>query len=50
MIAKRYDPMSRMVKNHSGDNIFRVSPNMIGEVFRLNPNHLVHEKIGMEDF
>ncbi len=24
MIAKRYDPMSRMVKSHIGDNLFRV--------------------------
>lgn len=48
-MAKKYDPINRVVKNHVGDNLFRVSPKMIREVFKLNPNHVVHEKIDMED-
>jgi hypothetical protein len=49
-MAKKYDPITRVVKNHVGDNIFRVSPELIREVFKLNPNHSTHEKIDMEDF
>lgn len=48
-MAKKYDPITRLVKNHVGDNLFRVSPELIREVFKLNPNHVVHEKIDMED-
>lgn len=47
-MLKKYDPITRVVKNHVGDNLFRVSLDLIREVFKLNPNH-VHEKIGIED-
>lgn len=47
-MAKKYDPITRIVKNHVGDNLFRVSLELIREVFKLNPNHAVHEKIDME--
>lgn len=49
-MAKKYDPITKIVKNHVGDNLFRVSPELIREVFKLNPNHYVHETIDMEDF
>ena len=31
------------------DNLFKVSPKLIREVFRLNSNNTVHEKIDMVD-
>ena len=49
IIAKRYEPISRIVKNHVGDNLFKVSLEVIMEFFSLNPNHVVHEKIALED-
>lgn len=48
-MSKKYVPITRIVKNNVGDNIFRVSLELIREVFKLNPNHVVHEKIDMED-
>lgn len=48
-MAKKYDPITRVVKNHIGYNLCRVSPELIREVFKLNPNHAIHEKIDMED-
>ena len=49
-MAKKYDPITRIIKNHAGGNLFRVSPTLIGEVFKLNPNHAVHETIDMDEF
>ena len=49
VMSKKYAPITRIVKNHVGDNLFRVSPELIGEVVKLNLNHGVHEKIDMED-
>ena len=37
------------MKNYAGDNLFRVSPELIHEVFNLNPNHVVQEIIDMDD-
>ena len=48
-MSKKYDSIMSIVKYHAGDNIFRVSLELIREVFKLNPNHAVHEKIDMED-
>ena len=48
-LAKKYDHITKFVKNYAGDNLFRVSPELIGEVFNLNPNHVVHEIIDMND-
>ena len=45
----KYDPITRIVKNHAGGNLFRVSPPLIREVFKINPNHAIHEKIDMEE-
>ena len=47
-LAKKYDQITRFVKNYAGDNLFRVSPELIHEVFNLNPSHVVHEIIDMD--
>ena len=44
-MAKKYDPITKAVKDHVGDILFRVLPELIKEVFKLNPNHAIHEKI-----
>lgn len=49
MIAKRYDPVLRVVKNHAGENLFSVTLEVIREVFMLDPNHTLHEKIDLDD-
>lgn len=49
MLAKRYDLMLRVVKNHARDSLFRVTTKVIREVFMLNPNHALHEKIDLDD-
>lgn len=48
-MEKKYDPITITMKNHAGDNLFRVSLELIRSAFKLNPNHVVHEKIDMED-
>ena len=48
-LAKKYDHITRFVKNYARENIFRVYPELISEVFNLNPNHIVHEIIDMDD-
>ena len=48
-LAKKYDHITRFMKNYAGDNLFRVSPKLIHEVFNLNPNHVVHEPIDIDD-
>ena len=48
-LAKKYDQITRIMKNYVGDNLFRVSPKLIHEVFNLNPNHVVHKIIDMDD-
>ena len=47
--AKKYDPITGWVKNHVGVNLFRFFPKLISKVFNINPNHVVHEKIEMDD-
>ena len=47
-MAKKYDPITKAVKNHVGDILFRVFPELIKEVFKLNPNQAIYEKIEME--
>ena len=49
-LAKKYDPIMGWVRNHVGVNIFKVFLELISEVFNLNPNHAMHEKIGMDEF
>lgn len=48
-LAKKYDPITRWIKNHAGVNLFRVFPKLIRDVFNLNPNHDVHETIDIGD-
>ena len=49
MITKRYDPVLRVVKNYARENILKVTPEVIREVFMLNPIHALHEKIDLDD-
>ena len=37
------------MKNYASDSLFRVSLELIHEVFKLNPNHVVHEIIDIDD-
>ena len=48
-LAKKYDPIIGWVKNHAGVNLFRVCPELFSEVFNLDPNHVVHENIDIDD-
>ena len=48
-LAKKYDPITGWVKNHVRVNLFWVFPELVGEVFNLNPNHDVYETIDMDD-
>ena len=48
-IAKKYDHITKFVKNNARDNLFKVSPKLISEVFNPNPNHAIHEPIDMDD-
>lgn len=48
-LGKKYDHITRVVKNYVGDNLFRFCYQFISEVFNLNPNHDVHDLIDMED-
>jgi hypothetical protein len=49
IVAKRYDPILWTVKNHSGDHFFKITIEEIREVFILNPNISLHEKIDLDD-
>lgn len=49
-MAKKYHHITRIVKNHAGDNLFRVSLALISKFFKLNPNHVIHETIDMDEF
>ena len=44
-MAKKYDPITKAIKDHVGDILFRVLPELIKEVFKLNPNRAVHGKL-----
>lgn len=48
-LAKKYDPITGWVKNHVGVNLFRVFPELIRDVFSLNPNPTLREKIDLGD-
>lgn len=48
-LAKKYDHIIGFVKNHAGDKLFKVSPELIREVFNLNRNHFMHEIINMDE-
>ena len=46
-LAKRYDPITRIVSNFTGDCLFVVSPSLIKEVFGLSKNNTLLEKIDL---
>ena len=49
MLAKTYDPMLWVVKKHARVKLFRITIEVIREVFELNPNLSLHEKIDLDD-
>ena len=49
ILAKGYDLVLEVVKNHVGDNLFRVTAKVIIEVFMLNHKLALHEKINLDD-
>ena len=48
-LAKRYDPLTRVVSNFSGDKLFIVTAPMIREVFSLTTNSALLEKIDLSE-
>ena len=46
-LAKRYDPLTRIVSNFAGDCLFAISPSLIKEVFGLSKNNALLEKIDL---
>ena len=46
-LTKRYDPITRIVSNFTGDRLFAVSPSLFKEVFGLNKNNTLLEKIDL---
>ena len=47
ILAKRYDPLTRVVSNFSGDCLFVFSPSIIREVFGLSKNNALLERIDL---
>ena len=47
ILAKRYDPLTRVVSNFAGDHLFVVSPSIIREVFGLSKNNALLERIDL---
>lgn len=48
MLSKRYDPVLRMLRNHSADGLFKITIEVIREVFMLSPYTTLHEEISFE--
>ena len=46
-LAKRYDSITRIVSNFTGDRLFAVSPSLIKEVFGLSKNNALLERIDL---
>ena len=46
-LAKRYDPLTRVVSNFSDDHFFVVSPSIIRDVFCLSKNNALLERIDL---
>ncbi len=46
-LAKRYDPLTRVVSNFFGDRLFVVSPPLIREVLGLSTNNDLLERIDL---
>ena len=49
-MEKRYKPLTRVVSNYVGEWLFVVSSQVIREVFILNPNVALLEKIDLRKF
>ena len=47
ILAKRYDPLTRVVSNFVGDHLFAVSPSLIKEIFGLSINNALLERIDL---
>ena len=47
ILAKRYDPLTRVVSNFSSDRLFAISPPMIMEIFGLSKNNALLERIDL---
>ena len=48
-LAKRYDPLTRVVSNFFGDRLFAITTPMIREVFALTSNSALLEKIDLSE-
>ena len=46
-LAKRYDPITKIVSNFTGDRLFAVSPSLIKIFFGLSKNNTLLEKIDL---
>ena len=49
-MAKRYDLITRVLRNYVGERLFGVSAQVIMEVFMLNSNTTLLEKIDLGKF
>ena len=47
ILAKRYDPLTRVVSNFAGDCLFAISPSLIKEVFGLSKNNALLKRIDL---
>ena len=46
-LAKRYDPLTKVVRNFAGDRLFSITPPVIREIFNLTTNIFMLEKIDL---
>ena len=46
-LAKRYDPLTRIVSNFAGDRLFAISSSLIRKVFGLSKNNALLERIDL---
>ena len=49
-LTKRYDPLSRVVSNYTGDRIFVITPFVIRYFLTLTSNVSLLEKIDLSEF
>ena len=47
ILAKRYDPLTKVVNNFAGDHLFVVSPFVIKEVFSFSKNNALLKRIDL---
>ena len=46
-LAKRHDPLTKIVSNFAGDHLFAVFSSLIKEVFGLSKNNALLERIDL---